>query len=255
MKAPAFKYPGHYLAHPAYQAGVHADILSRAQADVARFGHLPLNNFERAQLLNSILIPQWVYHSLLFPDDKLFHQLNKVSKNFVPGGWTKYTTQRTSQHPNVQGGMGLHQVFGAYRARYITVMQDILRRPNVVRRMSEHPVPRNVATLCNYVHAIQQLRAYTQVTISHQQARPRGGPGPFDEESEDDAIFWKTKEKVVGREEYTRKYVCPDATQPTPEEGQVPLGFVACTINGIPCYHNQNQRKGTAWHGMAQRRW
>ena len=53
---------------------------------------------------------------------------------------------------------------------------------------------------------------------------------------------------VVGREEYTHKYVCPNATRHTPEDGQVPPGFVPCTINGIPCYHNQKPRKGTAWH-------
>ena len=93
-KAPAFKYLGHYLAHPAYQAGVHAEILSRAQANVARFGHLPLNNFERTQLLNSVLIPPWVYHCLLVPDDRFFHRLDKVGKSFVlaPREWTKYTT-------------------------------------------------------------------------------------------------------------------------------------------------------------------
>ena len=52
----------------------------------------------------------------------------------------------------------------------------------------------------------------------------------------------------MGGEEYTRRYVCPDATQHTPEDGQVPPSFVPCTINGIPCYHNQKQREGTAWH-------
>ena len=116
MKAPAFKYLGHYLAHPAYQAGVHADILSRAQADVARFGHLPQNNFERALLLNSVLKPQWVYHNLLVPDDRLFHQLDKVSKNFVLSakGMDKiqYTTQRTPHHPSAQGGWVYTKCFG-----------------------------------------------------------------------------------------------------------------------------------------------
>ena len=149
--------------------------------------------------------------------------------------------------PKKVQGMGLHQVFWAYRARYITVMQDILRRPNVVRRMGELPVPHNITTLRNYVHTLQQLRAYTTVTITQKQAQPREGSGLFDEESDDDANFWKAKERVVGREEYARRYVCPNATQHTPEDGQVPPSFVPCTINGIPCYHNQKQREGTAW--------
>ena len=125
----------------------------------------------------------------------------------------------------------------------------VLRRPNMIRRMGQLPVPHNVTTLRNYVHALQQLRAYTTVTITQQQAQPQGGSGLFDEESDDDVHFWKTKERVVGREEYTHKYVCPNATRHTPEDGQVPPGFVPCTINGIPCYHNQKPRKGTAWHG------
>ena len=114
MKAPAFKYLGHYLAHPAYQAGVHTDILSRAQADVARFGHLPLNNFERAQLLNSVLIPQCVYHGLLVLDDRLFRPLDKVGKSFVQAakGMDKIHNTSHVTAPKNAGGMGLHQVFG-----------------------------------------------------------------------------------------------------------------------------------------------
>ena len=157
MKVPAYRYLGHYLANPAYQAEVHADILPRAQADVAQFGHLPLNNFERAQLLNSVLIPQWVYHSLLVLDDRFFHQFDKVSKNFVLSakGMDKIHNTTHTTSPKGAGGMGLHQVFCAYRARYITVMQDILRRPNLTRHMSQNPVPPNITTLRNYVHAIQ----------------------------------------------------------------------------------------------------
>ena len=110
VKAPAFKYLSHYLAHPANQAGVHANILSRAQADVARFGHLPLNNFERAQLLNSILIPQWLYHCLLVPDDRFFHRLDKVGKSFVLAakGMDKIHNTSHVTAPKNAGGMGLH---------------------------------------------------------------------------------------------------------------------------------------------------
>ena len=181
--------------------------------------------------------------------DRLVPPIAQLSQIFVLSakGMDKIHNTTHTTSPKGGGGMGLHQVFWAYRARYITVMQDILRGPNLTRHMSQNPVPHNVTTLCNYVHAIQQLRAYTTVTTSHQQTRPCGGLSLLDEESEDSTLFSKTK-GVVGREEYTRKYVCPDATQPTPEERQIPPGFVPCTINGVPCYHNQKQRKGTAWY-------
>ena len=106
----------------------------------------------------------------------------------------------------------------------------------------------NLATLRNYFHAIQQIRAYTTVTMSQHRVQARGGLGLFDEESSDDALLWKAHAKVVGKEEYMQRYVCSDTTRPAQVEGVVPPGFVPCMINGIPCYHNQQQRSGTSWH-------
>ena len=100
--------------------------------------------------------------------------------------------------PKSAGGLGLHQVFWAFRARYIMVIQDMLRTPSTIRQMSQVPIPHNVATLRNYVHAIQQPRAYAIVTMSQHWVQARGGPGLFDEESSDDALLWKTQAKVVG---------------------------------------------------------
>ena len=141
--------------------------------------------------------------------------------------------------PKNTGGLGLHHVFWAFRARYITMIQDMLQLLGTLRHMSQTLVPHTVATLRNYVHSIQQFRAYTLVTMSQHRVQARGGPGLFDEESSNDALLWKTQAKVVGMEEYTHKYVCPDATRPAPVEGVVPLGLVPCKINGILCYHNQ----------------
>ena len=60
-------------------------------------------------------------------------------------------------------------------------------------------------------------------------------------ESLDDVLVWRAQEKVVGREEYTHKYVCPDAMLPTPEDGVVLLSFVPCLIEGILYSHNHKQ--------------
>ena len=122
----------------------------------------------------------------------------------------------------------------------------MLRTPGSIRQMIQS---HNVSTLRNHVHTIQQLRAYTTVTVSQHRVQARGGRGLFDQESSDDTLLWKTQAKAVGKEEYTHKHVCLDTTRPTPEEGVVPPGFVTCLINGIPCYHNQQQRSRTSWHG------
>ena len=84
--------------------------------------------------------------------------------------------------------------------------------------------------------------------MSQHQVQAGRGPGLFDKESSDDALLWKTQAKVVGRKEYTHRYVCSDTTHPAPVEGVVPPGFVPCMINGIPYYHNQQQRSGPSWY-------
>ena len=123
MQTPAFKFLGHYMAHPTYHEGVHNDILSKAQVGLARFGHLPLNSFETAQLLRSILIPQGVCHCLLVPDDRFFYRLDRISRSLVTStkGMEKIHNVTHLISPKSAGGLGLQQDFWPFRARYITI--------------------------------------------------------------------------------------------------------------------------------------
>ena len=79
-----------------------------------------------------------MYHSLLVPDDHLFSRLDKVCRLFVISfkGMEKVCNITHTISPKNSGGMGIHQIFSAFRAQYITVMQDILLYPSPIREMS-----------------------------------------------------------------------------------------------------------------------
>ena len=77
MKVLPSRNLGRHMAHPVFQEGMHADILSRALADIARYRHLPQNAFERVQLLKSILISHRVYHLLLVSVKSLVNKYKK----------------------------------------------------------------------------------------------------------------------------------------------------------------------------------
>ena len=51
------------------------DFVGTAAVDLARYQYLPLNAFERVQLLNTILIPRWTYRTLFLPNDSMFNTM------------------------------------------------------------------------------------------------------------------------------------------------------------------------------------
>ena len=114
VQEPVFKYLGHHMAHPTYHAGVHNDVLSRAQADIARFGHLPLNAHERVQLQfsyhNGYITAYWCPTTAFstgwigFPGVSLRQ----------PKAWKRCKESRTSFPQRVQGGWGPTRSFGVF---------------------------------------------------------------------------------------------------------------------------------------------
>ena len=67
LQPPIFHYLGHLLAHPTWERKARDDFMGTAAADLARYQYLPLNAFERVQLLNTILIPRWTYAPCFSP--------------------------------------------------------------------------------------------------------------------------------------------------------------------------------------------
>ena len=57
--------------------------MGTAAADLARYQYLPLNAFERVQLLNTVLIPRWTYRTLFLPNDTMFKAMDPMCLRFV----------------------------------------------------------------------------------------------------------------------------------------------------------------------------
>ena len=116
--------------------------MGTAAADLARYQYLPLNAFERVQLLNTILIPRWTYRTLFLPNDSIFKAMDSMCLRFVlmaEGMELNKVDVHKSYNvlhvisPHRLGGMGLHQLFWAHRARFTTMVQNTLRsRPGSI---------------------------------------------------------------------------------------------------------------------------
>ena len=59
-----FTYLGYTIASVRYRGKARDTLFAALQAQVAAYTILPLTSSERAQIVNSVLIPRWVYKSL-----------------------------------------------------------------------------------------------------------------------------------------------------------------------------------------------
>ena len=53
------------------------------QSDLAAYTGISMNGWERAQLVNSVLVPRWLHRLLLLPSDKTLHQIDTMLSDFV----------------------------------------------------------------------------------------------------------------------------------------------------------------------------
>ena len=95
---PLFKYLGHLIAHPSMLTSAGADIHHTVQCELARYRMLPLDTFERTQLLSSVFMPRWVYRSLFVVSDRLLHDIDMLARQFVlpQREWNVVITYSTS---------------------------------------------------------------------------------------------------------------------------------------------------------------
>ena len=195
-------------------------------------------------------MPRWVYRSLFVVSDHLLHDIDMMAREFVT---TAKGVERRHHalhftDPVCQGGTGLHQIYWAFRCRYITLLQTALRdRHGRVRAIAQRPVDRKMAPIRDYVTMLRQLGARTSIQLCEYQA-PRGGPTFFDEESSDDGIQMRSQHPDVGDESLSRKYIATECTRPIPAEGEVPPGFTKCVVAGHEAYTNNKARGGSEWH-------
>ena len=84
----------------------------------------PLNGWERAQLVNFVLLPRWLHHLVLLPSNKTLHQIDTLVADFIraPKGMEATMNHHMLGTPPEEGGMGVGQMYWAYRRKYVTSM-------------------------------------------------------------------------------------------------------------------------------------
>ena len=106
------------------------------------------------QVVNSILMPTWLHRAVLIPSDRWYKEVDDLCsvfvrqlKGMVPGRNTKQLSAPVSC-----GGMGLHQLYLAYRRRFITTMQRTVHHQHQAFRVSLNtPVGRSQTPFLAYV--------------------------------------------------------------------------------------------------------
>ena len=69
VRPPILGYLGHLMAHPSLAHKATSDYLGLVQSDLAQCRSVPLNGWERAQLVNFVLLPRWLHRLVLLPSD------------------------------------------------------------------------------------------------------------------------------------------------------------------------------------------
>ena len=77
--------------------------------------------------------------------------------------------------PHRLGGMGLHQLLWAHRARFTTIVQNTLRsRPGSIGCDLIKELPSRAVPISNYLVILGQLGACTALHIAHSAVAGRG---------------------------------------------------------------------------------
>ena len=215
--------------------------MGTAAANLARYQYLPPNAFERVQLLNTVLIPRWTYRTLFLPNDSIFKAMGAMCLRFVlmAGGMElndvdvhkSYNVLHVTS-PHRLGGMGLHQLFWAQRARFTTMVQNTLRsRPGSIGCDLNQELPSRAVPIRNYLVILTQLGARTTLHIPLP-PRPAGGPNLIDGESSDDGVLLSSRKEQVGDALHTRHYIAPTPVPRRPLGGQSARGIPPCHHHG-----------------------
>ena len=242
-RSPVFSYLGHMIAHPANVSLARSQILAEVKSDLNRYKQLHLNAFERVQLVNSVLIPRWLYHAMFVPHDRMFHKVDQRVRDFVTaakGMEPKYNTSHVGAGaaPNL---LGLQSKVYHHHATHFA------DGDHPITKAASRPVHHTMAQLRDYVHMVEQMGGKVPIQMDDRQ-RPQGGPALFDEEDSEDGDMLRAQERVVGPMEYRAQYHGTAHPPDVDDTGTLPAGFRQVTIGGMVCYTNGKDKTDTTWY-------
>ena len=209
-----------------------------------------MNRWERAQLVNSVLVPCWLHRLLLLPWDRTLHQMHTMLSDFVrePKGMETSKNRHLLSTPVHQGGLGLRSIYRAYRRRSIASMQYTIRvhAPLFLYPLNR-AVPHTQAPILTYVALLQSLGAIPGVSMTPIQRRPCG-PDLIDSEDTEDGRMITAQRPTVGNLEIAIEYGSQAQMWRTLDHGEVPRGFSRRVICGFETLTNDQVPTGQSWH-------
>ena len=234
VRPPILQYLGYILAHPQWAHKARADCVALVQSDLAQYASVPMNGWERAQLVNFVLMPRCMHRLILLPSDKMFHRIDTMVSEFVrqPKGMETSRNHHLMGTPVRDGGLGLRYIYWAYRRRFITSMQHTLRaHPDLFHFPLDKGVPRTQTPLLAYVSLLQSLGAIPGIFLQPMKRRPCG-PELFDSEDTEDGRLLASQQPTVGQPDIAMKYCSPSPVWHIQEHGDTPTGFKRTEVCG-----------------------
>ena len=199
------------------------------ESDPTRYRALPLNAFERVQLLNFVLIPHWLYQTVFIPQDRMFQHIDKICFEFMAiAKGLKHNKKNIHKAHNVthinspfkHGGLGLQQISRPYRTRYVTLVQGLLRKPTGrLSRLVAQPTDRMMTPLCDYVTVLSHIGDNTTLVLAPRK-RPPTPANLIDEKTSGDEQWITQQEVAVGIPQVARRYRTRCTANDDPTNGE-----------------------------------
>ena len=131
MRDPIFTYLGHAIAGTGYKGKARDALFASLQAQIAAYYELLLTSFERAQIVNSVLMPRGTYKSLFLWDVCWGNRLEATFEDCVLAApWVEKYLRHRLYTDTAHGGLGLHTASWAGMCALIQLVQRALRLPD-----------------------------------------------------------------------------------------------------------------------------
>ena len=132
---PIFTYLGHTNTGTGYKGKAQDALFAFLQAQMTAYYELPLTCFERAQIVNSILLPRWTYKSLFLWCVSRGNRLEATFEDYVLAAprVERYLHHRMYTD-TTHGGLGLYRTSWAGMCALVQLVQRALR-------LGDHKMP------------------------------------------------------------------------------------------------------------------
>ena len=195
---------------------------------------------------------------MFIPHERLFQHIDRICLEFVAiTKGLEHNKENIYKAHNVTritppvkyGGLGLQQIYRAYRTRYVTLVQGLVRKPTGrLSRLVAQLIECIMRLLRDYVTALFQIAGNTTLVLAPCR-RPPTSANLIDEHASGDEEWITQQEVEVGIAEVATRDITRCSVNDDPTDGEVPTGLTPMEVAGIKCYTNGKQAEGDIWYG------